>query len=213
MKATCLLHFRSMRSWILTGGVACGKSSAKEALHRLLGSAVVAFSSDEEVARLLDQPDVTRAIVAAFGREVVSKDSQKVDRAWLRQRVFGDAKARKRLEKILHPKVLTGLEDARAKAAGSDGKNLFLAEVPLHYEIGTSVSADLVIVVAASRAVQVRRLMERRGLDESIIEQMLRSQWPIEAKVERADVVIWNDGDPAAFESQVLTLARQHWHE
>jgi len=53
--------------------------------------------------------------------------------------------------------------------------------------------------------------MESRGLDESIIEKMLRAQWPIEAKVEKADVVIWNDGDRAALEAQVLTLVRQHW--
>jgi dephospho-CoA kinase len=83
--------------------------------------------------------------------------------------------------------------------------------VPLHYEIGGTVSADLIIVVAASPEVQKRRLMERRGLDESIIEQMLRAQWPIEAKVERADVVIWNEGDLSALEAQVLTLVRQHW--
>jgi dephospho-CoA kinase len=38
---------------------------------------------------------------------------------------------------------------------------------------------------------------------------MLGSQWSVEAKVERADVVIWNDGDRAALEAQVLTLAKQ----
>jgi dephospho-CoA kinase len=46
-----------------------------------------------------------------------------------------------------------------------------------------------------------------------IIEQILRSQWPIEAKVERADVVIWNDGDIAALDAQLLTLTRQIWHD
>ncbi len=100
------------------------------------------------------------------------------------------------------------LEGYRSRA-GESGAELFLAEVPLHYEIGSSVKADLVIVVAASRTVQARRLMERRGLDDAMIEKILRSQWPIEAKVEKADIVIWNDGDLAAFEAQVLTLARQ----
>jgi dephospho-CoA kinase len=67
----------------------------------------------------------------------------------------------------------------------------------------------LVIVVAASRTMQARRLMERRGLDEAMIERILRSQWPIEAKVERADTVIWNEGELTALEAQALTLARQ----
>jgi dephospho-CoA kinase len=126
--------------------------------------------------------------------------------------VFIDPGLRSELEAILHPRVLVGLESQRAEMDAS-GKELFLAEVPLHYEIGETITADLVIVVAASRAMQVRRLMERRGLEEPIIEQILRSQWPIEAKVEKADVVIWNDGDEAALEAQVLTLLRQHWHD
>jgi dephospho-CoA kinase len=98
----------------------------------------------------------------------------------------------------------------RQAQAVADGAELFLAEVPLHYEGREATVADLVIVVAASRTVQVRRLMERRGLEESFIEHMLRSQWPIEAKVEKADVVIWNDGDFSALEAQMLTFARQY---
>jgi dephospho-CoA kinase len=85
--------------------------------------------------------------------------------------------------------------------------NLFLAEVPLHYEIDSTVSADFVIVVASSRSVQVRRMMETRGLDEQTVHKFLEAQWPIEAKVERADAVIWNDGSLASLEAQVLTLA------
>ena len=85
--------------------------------------------------------------------------------------------------------------------------NLFLAEVPLHYETGDAVLADFVIVVASSRSVQVRRMMETRGLSEQTVQQFLDAQWPIEAKVERADAVIWNDGGTASLEAQVLTLA------
>jgi len=91
--------------------------------------------------------------------------------------------------------------------ARNAGEKVFVAEVPLHYEIGQVISADLVIVVAASRSVQVRRMMENRGLDEATAQAFLNAQWPIEAKVEKADVVIWNDGDPSALECQTLLLA------
>ena len=104
---------------------------------------------------------------------------------------------------MLHPYVLRAIEQARQKGEG----NLLVAEVPLHYEIGEVISADLVIVVAASRSVQVRRMMENRGLDEATAQAFLNAQWPIEAKVEKADVVIWNDGDPSALECQTLLLA------
>ncbi|MDZ4289992.1 MAG: dephospho-CoA kinase [Prosthecobacter sp.] len=204
-----------MQTWIITGGVACGKSSVCDALKAHGKGSVQYFSSDQQVQRLLDVPEIMDRLTETFGSEAVAgagKD-RRTDRDWLRRKIFADAGARRRLEEILHPGVLQALEAARNRARMDTPSNLFLAEVPLHYEIGSTVSADLVIVVAASQTVQVRRLMERRGLDESIIEQMLRAQWPIEAKVERADVVIWNDGDPAALDLQVLTLARQHWSE
>jgi dephospho-CoA kinase len=205
-----------MKTWIITGGVGCGKSSVADLLLRHGRGRAKSFSSDQAVQTLLDSPETLGELERVFGPAAVIRPENalpKADRSWLRQHVFADDAARRSLEMLLHPGVLAALEAGRAQALSEEGSNLFLAEVPLHYEIGATVSADLVIVVAASQTVQVRRLMERRGLDRSIIEQMLRAQWPIEAKVERADVVIWNDGDTEALELQVLTLARQLWLE
>jgi len=158
----------------------------------------------------MEEPGIQVLITSTFGESILgmADSTSPISRSKLRELVFQNKTARDKLEAIIHPGVLTALEKRR-KEAREAGAELFLAEVPLHYEIGASVEADLVIVVAASRTVQARRLMERRGLDDAIIEQILRSQWPIEVKVEKADMVIWNDGDLAAFEAQVLTLARQ----
>lgn len=202
-----------MKSWIVTGGIGCGKSAVSGLFkkHLSIGDGAF-FSADREVQSLLDTPEVMERLRSRLGPGSLQLQDGRdiVNRAWLRADVFQNQERRKVLEEILHPGVLKALETGRS-AQREGGANLFLAEVPLHYEIGGTVSADLIIVVAASPEVQKRRLMERRGLDESIIEQMLRAQWPIAAKVERADVVIWNDGDLSALENQVLTLARQHW--
>ena len=203
-----------MKNWLLTGGVGCGKTSVGRILAAQTVGSIASFSADHEVSSLLTESEVIDRITEKFGDDVLaySDGNRCLDKHLLRQRVFIDPGLRSELEAILHPRVLARLESQRAEMDAS-GTELFLAEVPLHYEIGETVTADLVIVVAASRAMQVRRLMERRGLEEPIIEQILRSQWPIEAKVEKADVVIWNDGDEAALEAQVLTLLRQHWHD
>jgi len=163
------------------------------------------FSADAAVAEALKSDSALKALVAAFGTQVLASPGE-VNRPWLRDVVLPDAVLRKKLESILHPAVLAALEAAR-RASEKAGVNLFLAEVPLHYEIGSTVSADFVIVVASSRSVQVRRMMETRGLDEQTVHKFLEAQWPIEAKVERADAVIWNDGSLASLEAQVLTLA------
>ena len=163
------------------------------------------FSADVVVAEVMKRESTIKGLVAAFGAKVLSNPGE-INRRWLREVVLPDAVLRGKLEGLLHPPVLAALETARREAE-KGGVNLFLAEVPLHYEIGSTVSADFVIVVASSRSVQVRRMMEKRGLDEHTVQKFLQAQWPIEAKVERADAVIWNDGSLASLEAEVLTLA------
>jgi len=193
-----------MKTWVITGGAGSGKSSLVRSLRALLPSAGV-FSADLAVSEALGCKEVIEKLLTCFGPAVEVAPGV-VNRPWLRDFVLGDPVRRKKLEAILHPPVLEALEAGR-ECAHRSGTNLFLAEVPLHYEIGSTVSADLVIVVASSRSVQVRRMMETRGLDEQTVHKFLDAQWPIEAKVERADAVIWNDGSPASLEAQVLTLA------
>ena len=205
-----LPSFFGMTSCIITGGIGCGKTFLTARLHTLLESDAEIFSSDEMARSIMDEPGTQSLLADTFGVSILETEesASRVSRSKLRDLVFRDKVAREKLEAVIHPGVLAALE-MRRRQAREAGAELFLAEVPLHYEIGESVKADLVIVVATSRTVQAGRLMERRGLDDAIIEQILRSQWPIEAKVEKADMVIWNDGDLAAFEAQVLTLARQ----
>ncbi|MGV3662784.1 MAG: dephospho-CoA kinase [Prosthecobacter sp.] len=194
-----------MKSWIITGGVGCGKSHVMKVLGKMTGRFSTFFSADAAVKEIIELPSVVEEIKKEFGAELAGKEPQAL-RDWLRENVLPAPAKRARLEGILHPPVLAALEAAR-KTAREEGVNLFLAEVPLHYEIGSTVSADFVIVVASSRSVQVRRMMENRGLDEPTVQKFLDAQWPIEAKVERADSVIWNDGSLASLEAQVLTLA------
>lgn len=202
-----------MISWIVTGGLGCGKSLAVSLLERMGLSGLASFSCDHEARRLMGDPSVIQQLESRFGGTGIEWDDshaggRQISRSWLRQAVFSDPAMRQVLEEVMHPRILGALELERARVR-EEGAELFLAEVPLHYEIGGIVTADRVIVVAASRAVQIRRLMELRELDQGTAERMLGSQWAIEAKVDRADVVIWNDGDRAALEAQVLTLAKQ----
>jgi dephospho-CoA kinase len=198
-----------MKSLVISGGVGTGKSTLMADLTRLFPKESVFFSSDKAVSDLYCQDAFLMELRSEFGAAVLQPGaigSWQVERRWLREKVLPDAEQREKLEKLVHGQVLEALEVAREKAAGQ-GSKVFVAEVPLHYEIGGVISADLVIVVAASRSVQVRRMMENRGLDEASTKAFLDAQLPIETKVEKADVVIWNDGDTSALESQTLLLA------
>lgn len=198
-----------MKNLLISGGVGTGKSTLLADLLQLVFLKLGSFSSDKAVIELYESYAFMRKLDECFGQEALQTDelgTTRVNRHWLREMVLPDLARRSKLNNLVHGYVLQALEDARSKAKEQDAK-VFVAEVPLHYEIGGVISADLVIVVAASRSVQVRRMMENRRLDEATTQAFLDAQLPIETKVEKADVVIWNDGDLSALESQALLLA------
>jgi dephospho-CoA kinase len=196
---------QSLLSWVVTGGVACGKSTVMQRIRERLGEAAVRlFSCDEAVHQMYAEPAIVQRLVDRFGAGLMREGL--IDRGKLGEVVFGDQKARQYLEAILHPPVIEALERARADAQGLASVKLFVAEVPLYHEIGGTVAADHVIVVASSPDQQVRRLMHNRGLDKARSESMVGAQWSVLDKAAKATKVIWNDGSEEALDDQISTL-------
>jgi len=192
--------------WVLTGGVACGKSLVSQRISDILGRSCCVFSSDDAVHQSYNEPATQKALVKNFGARVLTEDRAAVDRKYLGKLAFSDPKARKTLESLIHPKVWDALKQARIEALKDSSVNLLVAEVPLYYETNTKLPADLVIVVASSPDQQVLRLMQHRNLSRERSDSILASQQPLMDKVTAADAVLWNDGDLEALEDQILTL-------
>ncbi len=200
------VHAFPMQVMALTGGIASGKSTVCRFLREYLPSIVI-FDCDAAVHRMLEGDAEVSAIIAeAFG--VQALDAQgRIDRHFLRGKVFADEAARLRLEGILHPRVkqecLASLE-----AAATRGAQLFIADVPLFFEKGFDFGQDQVLVVASSRATQIQRLKGRGAFDDSLIESILAAQLPVQEKMSLADVVFWNEGPQSVIHSQVRRFAQ-----
>jgi dephospho-CoA kinase len=190
----------------LTGGIACGKSTAADALEAE-GAPVVRSDrlAREVVAR--GQPAFDE-VCAAFGPGVVGPDGE-LDRRRLAERIFADAAARRRLEAITHPRIHERmLAWLRRQAEG--GAPAAVCEIPLLFEAGYAEAGsfvDRIWVVAADPGVQLRRLLLRDGLDPPAARARLAAQWPTAAKVRRADLVLRNDGTPG----ELAAAARAAW--
>ena len=190
-----------MRVMALTGGIASGKSTVCRLLREHLPSLVI-FDCDTAVRRMLESvPEVTTLIAEAFGDEALD-ESGRIDRHFLRGRVFADEGARARLEEILHPRVRQECLDSLENAATS-GAACFLADVPLFFEKGFDFGQNQVLVVACSRSTQIQRLKTRGGFEDSLIDAILAAQLPVQEKISRADVVFWNEGPPCVLSSQI----------
>ena len=192
---------------VLTGGIACGKSTVCGLLREMMPDIVI-FDCDESVGALLDSdPTVAESIRAVFGEEAASAENR-VNRTFLRERVFGNDAERAKLEEILHPRVMEECLASRDEAA-KQGADLFIADVPLFFEKDLDIGQQSVLVVATSRDTQVQRLKARGGFDDSLIESMIAAQLPISDKVSRADVVFWNEGEPETLRRQIRRFSQQ----
>jgi dephospho-CoA kinase len=198
-----------MKTWVVTGGAATGKSTFCQQLLELEPGAKH-FSSDDCVHRLLAGPEVARRVAASFGQAVLD-DSGAVDRARLRASALVSDEARRGLEDIIHPLVYECLKKDHKDALGN-GVQLFIAEVPLFYEVGHAFPADLVILVAAGEAFQRQRMISARGLDAATAQRFLSAQLPLERKIEMAPVIVWNEGSTEALKAQAKLLLQQLQH-
>ncbi len=192
-----------MASVGVTGGVATGKSTvARQLLTFLeLKCAIDHFDADFEARRLTDQDSVVKEeIRSAFGIKVFSPDGN-LSRERLRDLVFHDLAARKTLESILHPRIRAAWID-RLRT-----DRLLVAEIPLLYETRAERFLDCIIVIACSRASQVKRLIKFRGLSEVLSQQIISAQMPLEDKINRADHLIWTDCRSEITELQTKRLA------
>lgn len=193
--------------WIVTGGIGTGKSTFCEVLLRLAGERMLGFSADQVVHAAYERRSVRERLGLELGMASQPDLPGAEFRKLVRAEVARNSTKRAIVESVLHPMVREAQLSAK-EAAGRGGKVL-LAEIPLYYETGAAVSADRVIVVAASQVTQLLRLQSSRSLDSRTAEDMLKMQLSLESKIERADVVIWNDGSDGALEGQAALLLRQ----
>lgn len=191
-----------MRIFGLTGGIASGKST----VARMLVERGVPMVDADVLAReaVLPGTPAARAIRETFGPGVFGPDGA-LDRKALGALVFADASLRARLNAIVHPAV-SELARQRFAEHAARGATLIGYEVPLLFENGLDALFQPAVLVAVDEATQVSRLMARDGSTEEEARQRIGAQWPLAKKLERAKVVLWNDGTSVELATKVDAL-------
>jgi dephospho-CoA kinase len=193
-----------VKTFGLTGGVGCGKSTVARLLRERHGIPVV---DADEIAREVVAPGTPglAAIVDAFGPEVLD-GSGALDRARMRARVMADADARRRLEAITHPRIFEAM-GARLQALAAEGHPVVGVEAALMVETGSWRMYDDLVVVTCTPDTQVRRVVARDGVDEAQARAVLAAQLATAEKERVATYVVHNDGATDALITQVDALA------
>lgn len=183
----------------LTGGLASGKSTVAE---RFAARGVPVIDTDV-VARELVEPGqpALEKIRIAFGPEVLTAEGR-LDRVWLKQRIFTDPAQRLRLEAILHPLIHQEVVRRLPTLRGA----YCLIVVPLLVERTQSYPLDRVLLVDVPEALQRQRAAARDGSNPELITAMLASQANRAQRLAVADEVIVNDADLAHLDAEVARL-------
>lgn len=187
----------------LTGGAGSGKSTVS-AMLKELGAAVI---DADEATHAVYEPGSPGfdAVVREFGPEYV-RDGR-IDRAQLGQLVFNDKDARRRLNAIVHPLVREWMA-ARTVEAVEAGSEVVVQDVPLLFENGLAGLYSTVVLVYVPEHLQVKRLVEGRGLTHERARAMIAAQMPIEEKRKLAPHVIDNTGSQEETRRQVGQIWR-----
>ena len=170
----------------ITGGIACGKTTATDHLQTL---GALVLDADVET-RALEGPGgaALPAIREQFGDEVFQEDGT-LDRHALGRIVFADIERRHALEGIIHPmvqrKMLSDIHEA-----GKAGEKIVFLSVPLLYETGMDALCDETWVLTLDHETQLKRLMERDAMDVESAERRIDSQMSGEERAAKASVVI-----------------------
>ena len=183
----------------LTGPIGAGKSTVAAMLR-------------DQGARVLDADAIARdeqsrgttgysAIVQQFGTEVLGEDKE-VDRRKLAAIVFADPRRLEQLERILHPRVIARILEARKMVP--DDQVLVVEAIKL-VETSLRNVCDRIWVVLAPRDQLLSRLAAR-GMSEAGVAARLAAQASEDELRRAADVVIENDGDRDALRAAVAAV-------
>ncbi len=193
---------RGVKVIVVTGGIASGKSTVVELLRELGGEGVELFDCDAAVAELQQAGKLSRDLVTAFGPDALCDDGS-VNKDFLRTIVQNDPDGRDKLNNVVHPKLAQLCLDAQAEARQRGDVHTFLVDIPLYFESPVEFGADVVCVVAVTPETQISRMASRDGFDRPTAEAMLAAQMPTQAKVDRSNLVFWNEGSLETLRRQV----------
>ena len=193
------------RTAAITGGLHTGKSTVSR-FFKELGSFVI---DADKIARELVQPGtaVWARVVAHFGSSVLLPSGQ-IDRARLRNIIFNDTTERLALNNIMHPPIMDEIREREARIRAANEEVLLIVDAPLLIEVGLHREYSDIIVVCASEAFQLARLMQEPGISIAFARKQIAAQMPLSEKVALATYIINNDSNKRKFRRHVSVFLK-----
>jgi len=186
----------ALKKIAVTGTVASGKSSVLKFFKELDAYVVDSDSIVHELLRT--DKNLEKQIVQLLGKEVL--EDGRLNPQKIAKEVFNNKEKLTKLEKLIHPTVLKKIDDLFCEVQKQQKHSLFIAEIPLLFEIGAEKAFDYSIVVIADET-RCRARFQKEDFEKR--KSRLLSQ---EKKREMSDFIIYNNGSIEALKDETKKI-------
>ena len=166
----------------IVGDIGSGKSFAA----KQFGSPI--FDADKEVLKIYRKDkDCFIKLKKKIPKFIISFPIKKSE---LKKSIFENKKNLKIIEKIVHPKVQNNM---RKFIKFNKKKKILIFDIPLLMENKNFKKNFVYVFVDSKKKDILKRLKKRKNYNKKIIENLRKSQLPLEFKRKKSDYVIKND--------------------
>ena len=189
----------------ITGSIGSGKSAVCKILQK---KGYTVFSADKFARELTDRGSpALLEIQKKLGDEFFHADGT-LNRKKMREEITRFPHLRKALEGILHPKIQAKTQEETQKCFTS-GQRIVFYEAPLLFEAMADESMDCVLCIWAPVDVLLKRIVDRDHVTREQAQELLKTQWPQQEKIQRSKFSIENSEDLLELEEKVDSFLQE----
>jgi dephospho-CoA kinase len=184
----------------LTGGIGCGKSTVSSLFQQFN---VPVIDADVISHHIVKPGQKGLALVVSLFGENILLGNGELNRVALRDCVFLDLEAKKKLEDALHPMIF---DEIRFQLNLLHDEPYCIVSIPLLFETQSQRLVDRVLVVDCDKKTQYERVQKRDNLTISSIDNIISAQVSAEFRRNYANDILDNSKDSSLLAQQVKKL-------
>lgn len=163
----------------VTGSIGVGKSVVFKYIQEKMGDLAEYIDADIITHNIYEKNEVKNFLFREFNT---------INRKEIGKIVFSNKESLEKLNEFMHKSIIEEI-DIRIKKSN---KKYIFADIPLLYELKLEYMFDKIVVVYASRDIQISRIINRNNLSKDDAIKRIDAQIDIEEKRRKADYVIEN---------------------
>jgi dephospho-CoA kinase len=188
----------------ITGGIGSGKTEAA----KLFAELSVPVIDLDDIAHQITHKDHLGyiGIKKYFGNKYLNKNNE-INRKKLKIDFFKSIKIKEKIESILHPIIF---DECKKQINKYKSEEYIVIVIALLFETQSYLKLiNESLFIDCDEKIQIKRVTSRDKLDENLIKSIIKSQLPRKEKIEKADIIIDNNGTLNQFKNKIYEYHKE----